>query len=224
MRNYNDLAQDFKLAAAAEWAGISRRNISIFAMWLTGLGIPPEFQEIVTAIFVAGNWDEIQEDEISLKRLARAISPGTDSDRSILRTYERLKKASPKFFEWQSQQDFEVIPRQVTGFKRSTRTTYQFPHFQLLMKLFNLPLKLNQKQIRAEVSKALGNLMLPPPKPRERKKRKAESVAASNARTLEELLSLTATPSEAANLLSEAWRLSLGDEIVEGIIRALHDH
>lgn len=221
MSDYSDSAQNFKLASAAEWAGISRRNIGILAMWLTGLGIPEPFHEFVTAVFVAGNWDDTEEDEITLKRLARAISPGTDADRSILRAFERLKKASPKYYEWQDEQEFEVIPRTTTGIKKGTKTLYKFPHYQLLMKLFHLPETLNQKQIRAEVSKALGNLALPSPKPREKKTRRPESVAASNARSLEELLSLTVSPLVAADMLSEAWRTSLGDEAATEFIKTL---
>ena len=224
MQDYSDSAQNFKLVSAAECAGISRRNITIFAMWLTGLGIPEPFQEFVTAVFGAGNWNETDEDEITLKRLARTISPGIDADRSILRAYERLKKSSLLFFEWQAEQEFEVIPREVTGSRRATRSLYRFPHYQLLMKLFNLPERFTQKQIRAEVSKALGNLQLPSPKPRKRRQRRAESVAASNARSLEELLSLTASPVEAAQRLSEAWRASLGNAIVDEIIRSLNNH
>lgn len=224
MRNYNDLAQDFKLAAAAEWAGISRRNIGILAMWLTGIGIPESLHEFVTAVFVSGNWDNTDEDEISLKRMARSISPGTDTDGSIRRAYERLKKASPRFFEWQQEQPFEVIPREVIRNGKRTQSVYKFPHFQLLAKLFHLPEKLTQKQVRAEVAKAMGDLALPPPKPRERKKRSPEAVAACNARTLEELLALTSTPIEAGQLLSEAWRTSLGDDVVEAILKALQQH
>lgn len=221
--NYSDSRRDFKLAYAAEWAGISSRNIGIFAMWLSGLGIPPSFHEFVTAVFVAGNWDEVEEEEITLKRLARAISPGTDSDRSILRAYERLKKSSIEFYKWQEQQKFAPVPRETTGKGRYTKSVYKFPHFHILRELFNLPLTFTQKQIRAEVSKVLGDLCLPPPKPRERKKRKAESVAASNARILEELVGLT-SPMEAGLHLSEAWRASLGDAVVDEIIRSLSNH
>lgn len=224
MRNYNDSPEEFKLAMAAANSGLSFRNIGILAMWMTGLGIPEAFQEFVVAILVSGNWAEVEEDEITLKRMARAISPGTDADRSILRAYERLKKTSPAFYEWQGQQKFEIIPRTVTGTKRATKSTYRFPHYKLLQQLFDLPPKLTQKQIRAEVSKALGDLCLPPPKPRERKKRRPESVAASNARTLEELVALTSSPTEAGLHLSEAWRASLGDAVVEEIIRSLSNH
>lgn len=221
MSDYSDFDQNFKLASSAEWAGISKRNIAILAMWLTGLGIPPAFHEFVTAVFVAGNWIDTEEDEITLKRMARAISPGTDADRSILRAFERLKKASSKFYEWQEQQKFEVVPREVTGTKKGTKIKYKFPHYELLISLFHLPLTFTQKQIRAEVAKALDELLLPPPKPRKKRERTPEAIAEANARTLEQLIDLTITPKEAGLLLSEAWRASLDDAIIEEIIKSL---
>src|SRR6266545_1453248 len=112
MSNYSDSPENIKLIALTNCCGISRRNIGIFAMWLSGLGIPEAFHEFVTAVFVAGNWDETKEDEITLKRMARAVSPGTDIDRSLIRAYDRLKRSSLKFFQWQSEQEFEIIPRE----------------------------------------------------------------------------------------------------------------
>lgn len=219
--DYSNSSDDFKLIAATEWAGLSRRNIGIFAMWLTGLGIPESFHEFVTTIFVTGNWSDTEVDEITFKRMARAISPGTDIEESIRRTYERLKKASVRFFEWQSQQPIEIIPREVINQNRKTVCLYKFPHYKLIIKLFNLPENLSQRQVRAEVAKALGDLMLPPPKPRKKRQRKPEAVAASNARTVEELLTLTPSILNAGFLLSEAWRASLGDETVDEIKKVL---
>lgn len=218
---YNDSPGNSKLIALTDCCGISRRNVGIFAMWLSGIGIPEAFHEFVTAVFVAGNWDETEEDEITLKRMARAISPGTDADRSIIRAFERLKKVSPKYYEWQSRQTFEAIPREVTGQKRGTRTKYKFPHFKLLSDLFNLPESFTQKQIRAEVSKSLGNLALPPPKERQKKQRKPESAAAACARAAGEVLSLTASTVEAGLLIAEAWRESLGDCVFEDLVKIL---
>src|SRR5688572_21789073 len=166
MRNYSDSPENFKLAHASDWSGISVRNIGILAMWMTGLGIPEPYQEFVIAVLVSGNWEETDEEEITLKRMARAISPGTDSDQSIKRAYERLKKSSIQYFKWQETQTFAPIPKEVSGKGRYTRARYKFPHYKLLADLFDLPKHLPQKQIRAEVSKALGNLALPPPKPR----------------------------------------------------------
>jgi hypothetical protein len=191
---------------------------------MTGLGIPEGFQEFVIAVFVSGNWEETEEEEITLMRMARSISPGIDSTLSVKRTYERLKKSSVQYFKWQETQKFAPIPKEVTGTGRYTRARYKFPHYGLIQELFHLPLKFTQKQIRAEVSMALGNLALPPPTPRKKKERKAESVAASNARTLEELVALTSSPTEAGLHLSEAWRASLGDAVVEEIIRSLSNH
>lgn len=224
MRHYSDLPENFKLLRIVNAADKESRAIGIFFMWLSGLGVPEPFHEFVAAVFRAGNWEDTEEDEITLKRMARAISPGTDADHSILRAYNRLKKSSLKFFEWQEQQEFEIIGKTVTGIKKGTRSLYRFHHYQLLMKLFNLPETFTQKQVRAEVSKALGNLALPPPTPRKRKQRRAESIAATNTRSLEELLALTSSPTEAGLCLSEAWRASLGDAVVEEIIRSLNKY
>jgi len=188
-------------------------------MWLSGLGIPEAFHEFVTAVFVAGNWDETKEDEITLKRMARAISPGTDIDRSLIRAYDRLKRSSLKFFQWQSEQEFEIIPREVVGIKKGTRARYKFPHFKLLTYLFNLPESFTQKRIRAEVSKSLGNLELPPPKPRQKKQRRPESAAAACARAAGEVLTLTSSTLEARHLIEDAWRESLGDSVFEDLTK-----
>lgn len=217
--DYIDSLDNFKLIAGRDCDKISRRNMGIFCMWLTGLGIPE--QEFVKALFIAGNWQDTEADEISLKRMARAISPGTDSDGSLRRAYERLKKASPRFFAWQEQQSFEIIPREIKNQNRKTVCIYKFPHYDLIIKLFNLPETYTQKQIRAEVAKALGDLMLPPPAPREKKQRKPEAIAARNARTVEELLTLTPSTLDAGFFLSEAWRLSLGDEVVDTLKEVL---
>lgn len=224
MSNYSDPPGNFKLIEVTRLTGISRRNIGILAMWLSGLGIPEPFHEFVTAVFVSGNWDETDEDEITLKRMARAISPGTDGDESIRRAYERLKKSSLKFFDWQGEQEFEIIPREISNQGKKTKASYRFPHYQLLTELFNLPETSSQKQIRAEVAKALGDLMLPSPKSRKKKERSLESIAIANARTLQELLAITSSPSETGMLLSDAWRKSLNDVIIKEMIESLMDY
>jgi hypothetical protein len=221
MSNYSDSPIDFKFILADNVAENSRRNIGIFFMWLSGLGIPEAFHEFVATVFRTGNWHNTEEDEITLMRMARAISPGTDANRSILRAYERLKKSSLRFFEWQGQQQFEVIGKRNVGQGKGTRSLYKFHHFRLLVNLFNLPETTSEKDIRAEVSKALGELSLPAPEPRQKKERRPESIAASIFRSLEELVALTSSSTEVGLLLLEArGRSSLEDDVLEEIKRS----
>lgn len=225
MTKYTDDSPNFKLIQAADAAGISRRNIGIFAMWLTGRGIPEHLHEFTTAIFVAGSWDHHDGMEpITLAKMARAISPGEDVTRSIEKAYNRLKKAAPRFFEWQSHQSSEVIRREIINYKTHTGKTkalYGFPDYKILARLFNLPLNCDEKTVRAAVARALQAHPLPVPMPRKPRKRKLESAKKLNAKTMLEVLDLSTSPEIAGVELGEAWEKVLNRETIEKLKRGI---
>jgi hypothetical protein len=132
---------------------LSRRNMAIFDMWLNGLGIPDVFQEVVSAIFVAGNWDRHEElEEITQKRLARALSPMADEP--FHKVFNRLKKKIPEFFNWQEEKDFVIIYREkIQSYQTNgkVKVRYGFPHYAPLMKLFLIDPNASQRDIRTKV-------------------------------------------------------------------------
>lgn len=197
MDNYTDPSTEFKLNDLCD--AISRRNLGIFSMWLTGRGVPEVFHEFVTALFVAGNWYNTKKEEVTLKRMARAISPGADVSASILRAFNRLKKNSPRFFDWQDEQSFQIIEREVVRYPGATdqsKSAYSFPDFEMIRNLFNLPYELTERQIRAEVAKALRDSPLPIMVPRKPRKRHIESAKRLLAKTMAEILELADSPEQ----------------------------
>lgn len=212
---------DFSLVRLSDITSVSRRSLAIFAMWLTGRGIPERFHDLILALFITGNWDSNGGSEvITTWRLARSISPGEDTDKSIERVYNKFKKQIPDYFDWQSTQTQEVIHREIIndnpGYHRP-KSSYSFPDYKIIVRLWNLPQNLTQKAIRAAVSRSLQAFDLPIPVARKKRKRSIETAKKQNAQTVKEILEGTISPEHAGLELKEAWERVLDRQLVERI-------
>ena len=217
MSNYSDSPSRFKFIQHAEIDSYTRRNMAIFAMLLNGIGIPDKFHEFIEAVFVSGNWDDVETfEQITLKRMARNLSSLSNS---VFETvYNRLKKNGPAFFKWQDEQGLEIIlsvrEREPNSLK--SKVKYSFPYYPIIVRLFSLDKSLNQKEIRKmveDVCKTLPRVQKPK---RQTRKRRPEALADSAIRILQELKESTTSEIEFATELELAferhnlkWRLLL---------------
>jgi hypothetical protein len=217
MSKYHDPTTDFKLIQATDSYHFSKRNLKIWDMILNRLGLPDHLHEFVRAVYLAGNWEETEWEEITLMRMARNI---TSDDISQLKAFNRLKKNSPKFFEWQSQQSFLIIDREIINehaHTHKTKARYNFMLYEMVLSLFNLP-KLPLKSIRGLVNEALKDypeLVKPSRKP---KKRKIKSVARAYIRDAHEIIELTGSVQLAAIEIEEE---NLNDEKITDLAKNL---
>lgn len=221
MSNYSDPAENFKLIEAARVAGVSVRNTRIFSMLLNQLGIDNTFHEFILGLMAAENWDLVEGmREVPYKRIARKLS--ADDGPIFQKVYERIRKNKLLFFKWQENQSFTFIETETTtdhSWPRKTYTSYNFPYYQVVLKLFNLPEEMTEKQIRSrvyqEAIKIMGHAI--PTKTRRGRRRKPESLARSIRKMINDLVEETGSLEQAILYVLEADQAS-----EEGItIRAL---
>lgn len=216
--NYTDPSDNFKLILAADSHRLSKRSMKIWDMLLNRLGLPEHLHEFVRGIYLAGNWDETEWDEITLMRVARNL---TTEDAAQLKVYNRLKKNCPKFFEWQDQQSFEVIQREIINEhaqKYKTKARYRFLLWELVVRLFNLPDNLSLKAIRGVVNDELKDYPKIEKPPRKSKRRKIKSIARAYIRDAREITELAGSPERAAVEIDEE---NLGDEKIIDLAKSL---
>jgi hypothetical protein len=214
---YTDPAANFKLVLASDSHGFTKRNMKIWDMVLNRLGLPDHLHEFVRGIYLAGNWEETEWDEITLMRIARNL---TSDDITQLKIYNRLKKNCPRFFEWQEDQSFIIIGREIINEKTYTHKTkarYSFLLYDLVFQLFNLP-KMSLSALRMAVNEALKDYPEVEKPSRKPKKRKIKSIARSYIRNANELIDLTGSVEVAA---VEVDSENFGDEKVIDLAKAL---
>lgn len=141
-----DYSDDFRLNQAADLIPITKRNMSIWAMCMNRLGLPETLHEPVYAIYVSGNWQHTMWDKISIMRMARALSTNENVQIKIA---NRLKKSLPKFFQWQSEQSFQIVDRVSEKQQLKTIYSYAFLLYDILIQVMSLPENTPQKKIRA---------------------------------------------------------------------------
>lgn len=223
MSNYNDSSDNFKLIEAARVAGVSVRNTRIFSMLLNQLGIDNTFHEFILGLMAAENWDLVEGmQEVPYKRMARKLA--ADDGPTFQKVYERIKKNKPLFFKWQENQVFTFIDTETTPYSvgsKKTHTLYSFPYYQVVLKLFNLPEGMTEKQLRLQVYQEAHKIMghATPVKTRRGRRRKPESLARSIRKMVNDLVVEAGSLDQAAIYCQEADQAS-----DEGItIRALLD-
>ena len=212
---------DFSLVKLADVTSVSRRSLGIFAMWLTGRGVPERFHDLILALFITGNWDRNDGSEvITTWRLARSISPGEDNNKSIQRVYNKFKKQIPDYFDWQFTQTQEIIHREIINDipgNHRPKSLYSFPDYKLIVRLWNLPQDLSQRAIRAAVARSLQAFDLPVPVERKKRKKSIEISKKQNAQTVREILEGTISPEHTGLELREAWDQLLDRDTIERI-------
>jgi hypothetical protein len=214
----NDPAVDFKLYLARDSQSFTKRNMKIWDMILNRLGLPDHLHEFVRGIYLAGNWDETEWDEITLMRIARNL---TSDDATQLKVYNRIKKACPRFFEWQQPQPFSVIDREIINEhaqKYKTKSRYRFPLYSLVVGLFNLPRNTSLKATREAVNDALKDYPEVEKPTRKPKKRKVKSIRRAVVHNINILTDLVGSPELAAIEVDEE---SLGDEKITLFAKSL---
>ena len=190
MSTLPDPMQNFKLHLASNYHGFTKRNMAIWSMILNRLGLPDTFEESVRAIYTSGNWDETEWDEITIMRMARSL---TSNLKDQERLYNRLKKNIPKFFEWQSEQSFKIIDRQIINEraqKYKTKARFNFLLYDIVVALFDLPQNLSQKAVRMTVEETLKSYPKVDRPPRRSRKRSSRSVIKSISTNINELIEI----------------------------------
>lgn len=183
---------------------ISRRNMGIFYMVLNYLGVPDHLHEFVIGTYLAGSWNTNEMEEISLMKMARSIS---HDNKTQLKVYNRLKKNSPKFFDWQAKQTFTIIERiliheHTTHHK--TKAKYRFLLGALIRRLFNLPVELSAAAIRRTVDRVMTQYPSIQSPTRKRNPKRPESVAKAVHKNIDILIELTGSRQAAILYLAEA--------------------
>lgn len=224
MRNYSDSRQNFKLIQAADSHGFTKRNMGIWSMVLNRLGLPDVFEESVRAIYVSGNWGYTEGgDEITMLRMARNLS---SDDVIQLKIYNRLKKNLPRFFEWQDQQPFIIIEREIINdyaFSFKTKARYRFCLWDIIDSLFNLPTSIPQTAIRKAVGDALKDYPTVEKPAKRAKKRKVKSISRAIIQNITDLINVTgsvplaAVETSSENIITE--NPSLLIEFIEAILK-----
>lgn len=201
--NYTDFSQEYKWIPQTDVPSISKRNMGIFAMCMNALGLPDKLHEFVFGVFVAGNWDRTDSyDEISLMRIARALS---HNEVVQLKIFNRLKKNSPKFFEWQDKQTFRIIDRVLLRehtTHHKTKAKYRFELYETIEGLFALPLEAPAAAVRRTVERALKDYPTVHPTQKKARRKRPESTAKAVIKMATETVQLTGSI-EAANLYLE---------------------
>lgn len=225
MSNYNDSSDNFKLIEAARVAGVSVRNTRIFSMLLNQLGIDNTFHEFILGLMAAENWDLVEGmQEVPYKRIARKLS--ADDGPTFQKVYERLKKNKPEFLKWQEAQSFTFIESETTPYSAESRksyTLYSFPHYQSILKLFNLPETMSEKEIRLRVYQEALKIRAnaTPIKSRQKKRRKPESLARSIRKMVNDLVVEAGSMDQAAVYVQEADQASDGGITIHALAHAL---
>lgn len=225
MSNYSDSSDNFKLIEAARVAGVSVRNTRIFSMLLNQLGIDNTFHEFILGLMAAENWDLVEGmQEVPYKRIARKLA--ADDGPTFQKVYERIKKNKPEFFKWQENQSFTFIESETTPYSagsKKTHTLYSFPYYQIVLKLFNLPEGLTEKELRLrvyqEALKIKGDAT--PAKKRQKRRRKPESLARSIRKMVNNLVEEAGSLDQAAIFVQEADQASDGGITVHALANAL---
>lgn len=218
MSNYTDPSSSFKLIHPSDAHAFTKRNMKIWDMILNRLGLPDHLHEFVRGIYVSGNWDETEWEIISLMRIARQLT--TDNDTQV-RVYYRLKKNCPKFFEWQEQQSFTIIDREILterAHRYKTKARYNFLLHDLVTRLFNLPKNTHLTLVKEAVDGALESYPKVAPTSRKPKKRKIKTVAKAIVTNITELIDLTGSPERAAVEVDEE---NLGEDKITPFAKSL---
>jgi hypothetical protein len=218
LSKYTDPATNFKLIQASDSHSFTKRNMKIWDMLLNRLGLPDHLHEFVRGIYLSGNWEQSEWDEITLMRIARNLTP---DDTIQLKIYNRLKKNSSKFFEWQDQQPFSILEREIINDhaqKYKTKAKYNFRLYDLVVELFNLPRDLSLKAIRGLVNNKLKDYPKIEKPPRGPKRRKIKSIARAYIRDAREIMELTGSPQLAAIEIDEE---NLGDKKIIDLAKSL---
>lgn len=202
--NYTDPSSNFKLVPPSEFHIVSKRNMKIWDMILNRLGLPDHLHEAVRAIFVSGNWDQVDGmEEITIKRMAKNITSNEDD---LQRIYNRLKKNIPRFFEWQDNQPFEIIQREIISDraqKYRTKAKYRFLLYDLVVQLFSLAKEETLWAVRRAVDVGLENYPKVDKPPRKPKRKKIKSLARAYIRNANEIIDLTGSIDLAAVEIEE---------------------
>lgn len=203
MQNYNDSVQNFKLIQAADAHGFSKRNMGIWDMILNRLGLPEHLHEPVRAIYKAGNWDRTEWDTIPIIRMAENI---TSNQVDLERIYNRLKKSIPRLFDWQGEQTFTIIDREIINEraqKYKTKARYRFLLYDLVDQLFNLPTNMPLEDVRKTVDESLKDYPMVDKPPRKPRKKRAKTLIKSISHNINELIEIEGSKESAAYDASE---------------------
>lgn len=186
------------LVAPSQIGRMTQRNVGIIHMILNRIGVPDSLHEFVIALYVSGNWDNTEWDEISLMRMARNISSNESNFKSA---YYRLKRRSPEFFRWQEGQWFRLVEREKAKDRMKTKSKYKLLIYKEITHLVEMPLESFQKNIRAEVDKVFWYVPEEANLPKEGHPRESKGAARRAAMALKRLVECTNSIQEARDLL-----------------------
>ena len=189
---------------STEHITMNKRNMGIFYMVLNYLGVPDHLHEFVIGCYLAGQWDTGEMEEISLMKMARSLT----HDNSVqLKAFNRLKKNSPKFFDWQSTKSFTIIERVIIHehtTHHKTKAKYRFTLSELIHRLFNLPIEFSTAAIKRSVDRVMRDYPSIKSPARRSPQKRPESVAKAVHKNIQMLIELTGSWSAAILYLQEA--------------------
>lgn len=222
MSKYTDPTDNFKLIQASDSHAFTKRNMKIWDMILNRLGLPDHLHEPVRAIYVSGNWDEVNGmEEITTMRMARNL---TSNQSDLQRIYNRLKKSIPRLFEWQDNQPFIIIEREIINEKTDrykTKARYNFLLYDIVFKLFNLPKEMSLTAVRVAVDKTLKDYPRVDKPSRKPKKRKLKSAVLAYIHNASEVIDLAGSIELAAVEIDEENSSNIENEKVTDLAKAL---
>lgn len=200
MSHYTQFTEEFKNVSPDAQTAKFRRDTKIWHMLLNRLGIPETLHEPITAIFITGNWENVNDYErISIRTMARHM---TSNQQDEDRLYNRLKKSIPKFFDHQSRQTHQIADRKIeydgSGGKYRTKISYKLYLFHEIRKLFSLPMNTKLVTIQAAIERVVESCpILESPQKRE-KQRDPDKEARAAIKKLEDVEHLAGSPEAAA--------------------------
>jgi len=186
-----------------QFQSLSQRNVGIIYMILNRLGVPSNLHEFVIALYVSGNWEVADTEEISLMRMARNISSGEDNQR---KAYNRLRLSSPEFFKWQAGQYFWIVEREIVkddDKSYKTRSRYKLLIYRQIQMVMDMPQESFQKDIRAKVEEVFMGYPEEANPPKQSKPRGIESDITAIENALRRLVSKTGSVEAAFVEISE---------------------